>query len=166
MITEQNILDGLNNDEFVYYYQPKISLITGKVIGAEALIRWIKPDGHIVLPQDFVPLAEQTGILSLITYKMFAKLARDLLIFSDIDSSLIISFNTSAQDFVEPDFRQMVLDTLSQLRIPPSACKSKLPKTPCCMPTPPLRKIYWLYAKMAWDWRWTITAPVTPPWKP
>jgi len=118
LITEQNILDGLNSDEFVYYYQPKISLITGKVIGAEALIRWVKPDGHVVMPQDFIPLAEQSGILSTITYKMFAKLARDLLIFSDIDSSLVISFNTSAQDFVAPDFRHMVLDTLSHLRIP------------------------------------------------
>ena len=118
MITEQHILDGLNNDEFVYYYQPKISLITGKVIGAEALIRWIKPDGRIVLPQDFIPLAEQSDILSTITYKMFAKLARDLLIFSDIDSALVISFNTSAQDFVEANFRHMVLDTLNQLRIP------------------------------------------------
>ncbi len=118
LISEKQILDGLNNDEFVYYYQPKISLITGKVIGAEALIRWIKPEGQIIQPQEFIPLAEQTGILSAITYKMFAKLARDLLIFSDIDSALVISFNTSAQDFVEPDFRRMVLDTLSQLRIP------------------------------------------------
>lgn len=58
MITEQNILDGLNNDEFVYYYQPKISLTTGKVISAEALIRWIKPNGTVILPLHFIPLAD------------------------------------------------------------------------------------------------------------
>ncbi|MDP2202458.1 MAG: hypothetical protein Q8K07_10600 [Methylicorpusculum sp.] len=53
VITEQNILDGLNNDEFVYFYQPKVSLITDKVIGAEDLIRWIK---HEPRKMRFVPL--------------------------------------------------------------------------------------------------------------
>jgi sensor c-di-GMP phosphodiesterase-like protein len=56
------------------------------VIGEEALIRWIKPDGTLIVPQQFIPLAEQSGLISTITYNMFSKLARDMLIFSDIDS--------------------------------------------------------------------------------
>ena len=97
VITDQSILAGLAKDEFVYYYQPKISLITGKVIGAEALIRWLKPSGQIIQPNDFIPHAEQSGVIREITYQMFNTLARDLLIFSDIDSSLVTSVNATAQ---------------------------------------------------------------------
>ncbi|MHA7878731.1 MAG: putative bifunctional diguanylate cyclase/phosphodiesterase [Saccharospirillum sp.] len=54
---------ALVNDEYQLYYQPKVDLRTGSVIGAEALIRWIKPDGSVVSPNDFIPLAEENGFI-------------------------------------------------------------------------------------------------------
>ena len=74
-ITAQSIIEGLDNDEFVYFYQPKVSLITGKVIGAEALIRWVKPNRQIISPAHFIPLAEESELITEITYRMFSKLA-------------------------------------------------------------------------------------------
>ncbi|WP_054760722.1 EAL domain-containing protein [Methylomonas koyamae] len=165
-ITEQTILAGLDAGEFVYYYQPKVSLITGKVIGAEALIRWQRPDGQTVLPKDFIPLAEQTGLIKQISYRMFAKLARDLLIFSDIDSRLVTSVNASAQDFADGRFCTMVLETLEQLCIPTKNLQIEITETTVLNADPDVRKNIQTLCDAASVWRWTITAPVIRRWKP
>jgi len=62
MIAEKNIHQALEDNELDYFYQPKVSLITGDIVGAEALIRWIKPDGKVIPPGAFIPLAEETGL--------------------------------------------------------------------------------------------------------
>ena len=60
MQTESDIRKGIESNEFTFFYQPKVSLVTGKVTGSEALIRWIKPDGTVILPGKFIPIAEQS----------------------------------------------------------------------------------------------------------
>ena len=62
MNMEKDIRYGLENGEFVVYYQPKVQLSTGKVVGAEALTRWVK-GGKVLGPSTFIPLAEQTGLI-------------------------------------------------------------------------------------------------------
>ncbi len=128
-IDEQAVLKGLDDDEFVYYYQPKVSLITGKVIGAEALIRWIKPNGEIIYPNAFIPLAEKSELINEITCRMFNKLTRDLLIFSDIDPDLIISFNATANDFKDNRFIKLAQDNLQQLQIPAKNLQIEITET-------------------------------------
>ncbi len=54
---------ALDRDEFKLYYQPKISLASGRIIGAEALIRWITPDQGMVPPDRFIPFAEEAGLI-------------------------------------------------------------------------------------------------------
>ena len=54
---------ALKRQEFVLYYQPKINLQTGKVTGAEALIRWLHPDRGLVLPWEFIPITEEAGLI-------------------------------------------------------------------------------------------------------
>ena len=54
---------ALKNNEFKLYYQPKVSVTSGKIIGAEALIRWEHPSKGIIPPNDFIPLAENTGFM-------------------------------------------------------------------------------------------------------
>jgi diguanylate cyclase (GGDEF)-like protein len=55
--------NALKKEEFVLYYQPKINLKTGKIDGCEALIRWHHPNGKIILPDKFIPLAEETNLI-------------------------------------------------------------------------------------------------------
>lgn len=128
-ITSQELLEALNNNEFSYFYQSKVSLITGKVIGAEALLRWIKPNGTIVSPDQFIPIAERSGLIKEITYRMFSKLIRNILIFSDLDSSLVFSFNVTSQDFEDDLFMNMVIETLKQVHISPKNLQIEITET-------------------------------------
>jgi diguanylate cyclase (GGDEF)-like protein/PAS domain S-box-containing protein len=61
---ETQLREALVNGEFVLHYQPKVNMATGKVSGAEALIRWNNPrTGHLVPPNDFIPILEETGMI-------------------------------------------------------------------------------------------------------
>ena len=54
---------ALNREEFVLYYQPKVDLTNGKIVGVEVLLRWQSPERGLVLPQEFIPLLEETGLI-------------------------------------------------------------------------------------------------------
>lgn len=60
---EADLCKALDQEEFVNYYQPKINLATGKICGAEALIRWVNPERGLVAPMDFVPALESSGLI-------------------------------------------------------------------------------------------------------
>ncbi len=60
---ERDLRLAADRDEFVAYYQPKIDLETGMIIGAEALVRWQHPQRGLIYPNDFIPVAEETGIV-------------------------------------------------------------------------------------------------------
>ena len=58
---------GIDNGELILYYQPKVSLAAGKVVGAEVLVRWRHPRYGLMFPDNFIPLAEQTGLINPLT---------------------------------------------------------------------------------------------------
>ena len=58
---ENDFIDALKNKEFIIYYQPKIDVVTEKVIGAEALVRWQRTDGSMISPENFIPIYEKNG---------------------------------------------------------------------------------------------------------
>ena len=77
MIDQAAIREGLSRDEFFLEYLPTISLTDGKCVGAEALIRWRRPEG-IVSPGDFIPIAENTPLSGLLTYWVLDTVAAEL----------------------------------------------------------------------------------------
>ena len=60
---ENDLRRAIQENELLMYYQPKVDLVRGTVRGAEALVRWQTPDGNIVSPADFIPIAEETGLI-------------------------------------------------------------------------------------------------------
>ncbi len=116
-ISQKDVAQALTNDEFVFYYQPIISLVTGKVCSAEALIRWIRPDGSLILPSLFIPLTEETGFVTKITQAMLPKLMADIIAIQQADSSLTIAFNLSAQDIIKKKLIDNLLLSIQENQI-------------------------------------------------
>ena len=73
---ENNFTDALNNGEFVVYYQPQMDIITEKVIGAEALVRWKREDGFMVSPGDFIPVYENDGQIQKLDEYVFRQVCK------------------------------------------------------------------------------------------
>lgn len=117
---------GLARDEFVFYYQPKVSLVNGKINGAEALIRWLKPDGSMVAPTEFIPLAESTGFITEISRAMFPKLVEDMVIINDINDEVTVSFNLSAKDFTTPVMLDLIRAAIENNKISPHRLQVEL----------------------------------------
>ena len=128
-ITVQDILDALARDEFVYYYQPKVSLLTGKVCGAEALIRWVRPGAGLVMPGEFIPLAEASGAISKLSLAMFPALIADLVIMQDINPELMVSFNLTAQDFESDAMVNCLREAIASYQIEPRNLQAELTET-------------------------------------
>lgn len=127
-LTKAEIIEGIERDEFTFFYQPKISLVTGKVYGAEALLRLVRPDGSVVLPDAFIPVAERSSLIKDITRHMFQRLVNDLLVLRDVEP-LSISFNASARDFEDDVFAKMVLKSLEISKLPADCLQVELTET-------------------------------------
>ncbi|MCL2913550.1 EAL domain-containing protein [Shewanella corallii] len=69
---------GLENGEFIPYYQPVIDTQTGELIGQEVLIRWQRPDGQLIPPSQFIPYAEEHGLIIPMTHLLLEKICQDL----------------------------------------------------------------------------------------
>ena len=91
--TSADFANALNNHEFQPYYQPKVDVQNGQTIGAEALVRWIKPNYGIVAPNMFISFAEKNGFMEELTFLVFEKVLADLHDFLLKKSDLKIAFN-------------------------------------------------------------------------
>ncbi len=103
------IRTGLKKHEFVLYYQPKIDLRNGDVLGAEALVRWIHPAHGIVSPADFIPVAEKTGLIKPLTDWVVQEAMRQAFkLLKGANREHRISINMCARSFFDPGLRQQL----------------------------------------------------------
>lgn len=77
-LVEQNMEDALHQGQFQVYYQPKHDVITQKLVGAEALVRWVHPELGFLPPSDFIPVFEQTGFISELDDYVWRKTCQNL----------------------------------------------------------------------------------------
>lgn len=111
---------ALENDEFVPYMQPKYSLENGRVVGAEALARWIKPAGDIIPPDEFIPLFEKNGFVAELDLYMLEQVCSHMR--AQIDSGIVpvpTSINQSRCYMYNPDYVDTLCATVNKYRIPP-----------------------------------------------
>jgi len=109
---------ALENDELVLYYQPKVKISTGELIGAEALVRWHHPRNGLVLPDDFIPIAERTGLINPLTrYVLDAALAQERA-WIDSGRPVPIAVNLSARNLHDEHFAELVADLLTTYVVP------------------------------------------------
>ena len=104
-----------NESEFMVYYQPKINLLNNKVDGAEALIRWNHPTLGFISPSQFIPLAEETGMIALIGEWVLRQVCRDLRGWETRGlNGLNVSVNLSAIQFRDPNLVKILDTVISQ----------------------------------------------------
>lgn len=109
---------AVRNREFIVHYQPIIDLKTGDCIGAEALVRWKRPDGSMVRPDLFIPLAEETGLILPITDHVVDAVIADLRPTLVADRTLHVAINVSAADINSG----RILDVLAE-KLPPTGIR-------------------------------------------
>lgn len=114
-----NILKGLKNEEFYAYLQPKVSLKTGRIEGAEALVRWLRPDGSQVMPEEFIGIAEKNGYITKIDFavldQVLAYLEEALAAGEEV---VPISVNFSRRNNEFEDFVPSILRRLERHHVP------------------------------------------------
>ncbi len=106
---------AIDNGELQLYYQPKVDLHSEKIIGAEALIRWIKSDGTMVSPDSFIPIAERTGLISRISqFVLLEACTQNALWQKQGLSPIVMSINFVSSDFYQSNVCEQIEDALAR----------------------------------------------------
>jgi diguanylate cyclase (GGDEF)-like protein len=120
LILEGDLRKALQRDEFVLYYQPQIDLLTQQTIGLEALIRWNHPRLGFISPGQFIPLAEETGLICAIGDWVLQTACKQHQHWRSMGLPPIrIAINLSAQQFQQPELVQTIVQTLASTGVPP-----------------------------------------------
>lgn len=112
---ENELRIAVQESQFILHYQPQIDLQTGQLIGAEALIRWIRPNGDVVSPDTFIPVAEKSGLIIPIGKWVLDEACKQAKSWQDAGhSELKVSVNVSIVQFRQPDLVEQVRETLNR----------------------------------------------------
>ncbi len=129
---ESDLRRALEKDELCVYYQPIVSLASGELHGFEALVRWQHPERGIVSPDDFVPLAEETGLILPIGLRVLWDACNQLWKWQQYSLSnrdLIMSVNLSGKQLMQPDLIQRIEEVLHESQINPWHLKLEITET-------------------------------------
>lgn len=112
---------AISRSELELYYQPQIDLITGNIVGAEALIRWNHPEQGLLLPNDFIPLAEESDLILLIDEWVINEACAQLRLWKEKGlENIRIAINISAKQFTNPSLVQNVSMAMAKENISPN----------------------------------------------
>ncbi|NWG20445.1 MAG: EAL domain-containing protein [Chloroflexi bacterium] len=126
---ETDLRHGINRSELRVVYQPIVALQTGEVTGFEALVRWQHPQRGLVSPDEFIPVAEETGMIIPIDRWVLRQACHQLYDWQQRCADLpplTISVNVSARQFVEPDIVEQVDAVLRETHIDPQRLKLEI----------------------------------------
>ncbi len=140
---EEELRDGLDRGEFVAVFQPKVKFETGELVGAEALARWRRPDGAIVSPGVFIPIAEDLGLIA----KLGKQVMRDACFAAagwnrrGIISSVAV--NVSPHQFDDPDFVGSVYRALDESGLPAELLELEITESAAVADPDRVARIMW-----------------------
>jgi diguanylate cyclase (GGDEF)-like protein/PAS domain S-box-containing protein len=128
---ETDLRNGLNREEFRNYYQPIVSLGSGRIVGFEALLRWQHPIRGLVQPGDFISVAEETGMIRELGWWSLREACRQTCIWnadrsSSNSSPLTISVNLSVKQLLQPSLASAIGNLLRDEGLAPSCLKLEI----------------------------------------
>lgn len=118
-LTQEALERAIENDELILYYQPKVSLLDGRVVGAEALVRWNVGEGVIIPPSVFIPLAESSGLLHDLTIGLLDQVVNASTVLNAKAPGLALSMNVAPNDLQSQAISNRITNFLDQEIIKP-----------------------------------------------
>ncbi len=130
LMLENNLRRALQRGEFVLYYQPKIALASGRIIGVEALLRWQNPELGLVPPAQFITLAEETGLIIPIGEWVLRTACQQAVAWRAAQlHDLRVAVNVSMRQFRQPDLVEVVSRILAETGLAASSLELELTET-------------------------------------
>jgi len=129
MQLETDLRRALDRGEFLLHYQPIVSILSNRVYGFEALLRWQRPDNGLVLPAEFIPVAEETGLIVPLGRWVLWESCRQAAAWRQRGgpwADLSISVNLSVKQLVQPELVADVADALATTGLDPSALRLEI----------------------------------------
>jgi diguanylate cyclase (GGDEF)-like protein len=120
LVMEQELRRAIYQDDLILHYQPVISLITGKMTGVEALVRWQHHDRGLIKPEEFIPLAEETGLIVPLgewVMNRACQQAKDWKV-DEGDNDFRMAVNLSPRQFLQPGFPALIGRILEKTELP------------------------------------------------
>jgi diguanylate cyclase (GGDEF)-like protein/PAS domain S-box-containing protein len=129
---EQSLRKALEQNELEMYYQPQVDVATGRIIGAEGLMRWNHPQRGLLSAGEFLPFAEENGLMLPISDWMLGALCRDLLLWNAAGGDAIrLSLNLSPQYLDRGDFFEKMRGALTRYGISPAQIEVEITENIC-----------------------------------
>ncbi len=116
---ETDMRRGLMDDEFFLVYQPQIDMDSGRALGVEALLRWRDPERGVIGPSEFIPIAEESGMIQALGARALRDACRQLMAWHRQNMMLRLSVNLSVQQLQQDNWLSVVEDALRASGLPP-----------------------------------------------
>ncbi len=130
LVLENNLRKAIESKEFILYYQPLVDAKSGEVVSLEALIRWNHPTMGIIAPSEFIPFAEEIGVIGAIGDWVLKEACSQLRKWHDMGyTSLSMSINLSALQFRDKEFQPKLLRILKSYQIDPQFLNIEITET-------------------------------------
>ncbi|WP_322049366.1 EAL domain-containing protein [Paraburkholderia sp. J67] len=120
MNLERRLRRALRDNEFLLHYQPQVEIESGRIVGMEALVRWLDPEAGLVSPSQFIPIAEESGLIGPLSDWVLREACRQNRAWQDAGLPPVrVSVNLSAKTFHQRDIAQLVSDVLRETGLDP-----------------------------------------------
>jgi predicted signal transduction protein with EAL and GGDEF domain len=119
LVVQAELRHALDRDELMLFYQPKVSLADGTICGVEALVRWQHPERGLLPPSEFLPAAEQSGLIEPLTAWVLRRALTDQAAWAAAGRDWTVSVNVSARNLEAADFAGMVEALLAEFGTAP-----------------------------------------------
>jgi diguanylate cyclase (GGDEF)-like protein len=129
LVLATELRDGLQADELFLEFQPQISAISGRVVGLEALVRWLHPRHGVLMPDEFLPVVENTGLIAPLTMAVLDKALAALAHWRAAGHEVTVAVNLSVRHLTDIDLPRKVETLLRGRGIPPSALVLEVTET-------------------------------------
>ena len=127
---ESELHTAIEQDQLTLFYQPKVDAKTSMVMGFEALIRWVHPDRGMISPIDFIPVAEESGLIIPMGIWVIKSACRQYQVWRKItDSEFSVSVNLSAHQFTDKNLIAAIRDILLETEMPPQYLEFEITET-------------------------------------